>query len=58
MSALCILPWFKDKIIIQVAYKSHGADHGEGAWARILLYRPYYGVMNDVADVMVESAAQ
>ena len=55
MSVLCISPWFKDnKIIIQRAYKSFGADHGEGAWACII----YYEITNDVAGVMVESAAQ
>ena len=55
MSTLCISPWFKDsKITVQRAYKSLGADHGEGAWALIL----YYGVMNDIAGVMVESEAQ
>ena len=42
------------KITVQRAYKSLGADHGEGAWAHILCY----GVMNDIAGVMVESEAQ
>lgn len=40
------------KIIVQRAYKGLGANHGEGAWVEIVL------VMNDIAGIMVELAAQ